>query len=188
MTARLDMVNRYLVATVCLAVFSSVQFALAEPLRQKAASGYVEPLDAGSLEKLKALYKRLIGAENRHDLAAVRPLIWASPSTLFVAKTATAAEGNWAGFWGTEVVMHHFHDLYQGPFRIDPDYDKEKVVGLRPTFRSRSPSPMPARRPCPSPFSWFCLDSYARGLAHGDRYRLADPASASLLNAKTKRI
>jgi hypothetical protein len=91
---------------------------------------YVEPLNADTVDRLKGLYKQLIDAENRHELAAVRPLLWNSPSTLFVAKTATASEGNWAGFWGTEVVMQHFQDLYQGPFRIDPDYSKEKIVGL----------------------------------------------------------
>jgi hypothetical protein len=77
------------------------------------------------LDGLRALYKQLIDAENCHDLAAVKPLVWTSPSTLFVVKTATAAEGNWAGFWGTETVMQHLHDLYQGTFRIDPDYSKE---------------------------------------------------------------
>jgi hypothetical protein len=96
------------------------------------SSTYVEPLDSGTLDGLKTLYKQLIDAENRHDLAAVRPFVWISPSTLFVAKTATPAEGNWAGFWGTDVVMQHFHDLYQGTFCMNPDYDKEKVVGLSP--------------------------------------------------------
>ena len=96
-----------------------------------AASGYTEPLDAGTLKEINALYRKLIEAENRHDLAEVRTMVWDSPSTLFVAKTATAAEGNWAGFWGTDVVMQHFADLYDaGSFGIDPDYDKEKVVGL----------------------------------------------------------
>jgi hypothetical protein len=89
------------------------------------------PLDAGTLRKIDALYHRLIEAENRHDLAAVRPFLWDSPSTLFVAKTATAAEGNWAGFWGTDVVMQHFQDLYQGgPFVMAPDYARVKTVGL----------------------------------------------------------
>jgi hypothetical protein len=69
--------------------------------------------------------------ENRHDLPAVKSLVWASPSALFVAKTATAAEGNWAGFWGADVVLDHLHQLYEaGPFEIDPDYDKVKIVGL----------------------------------------------------------
>jgi len=99
--------------------------------QSSAASGYTEPLDAGTLKEINALYRKLIEAENRHDLAEVRTMVWDSPSTLFVAKTATAAEGNWAGFWGTDVVMQHFADLYDaGSFGIDPDYDKEKVVGL----------------------------------------------------------
>jgi hypothetical protein len=88
-------------------------------------------LNAHEVEELRNLYKQLIDAENRHDIAAVRPLVWASPNALFVAKTATAAEGNWAGFWGTDIVLQHLDDLYKaGPFRIDPDYDKEKVVAL----------------------------------------------------------
>lgn len=88
-------------------------------------------LSADDLEALRALYRRLIDAENRHDIAAVRALVWVSPNTLFVAKTATVAEGNWAGFWGTEVVLQHLDDLYKaGSFQIDPDYDKEKVVAL----------------------------------------------------------
>jgi len=94
------------------------------------ASTFVEPLDTATINNLKILYKQLIDAENRHDLSAVRAILWNSQSTLFVAKTATPAEGNWAGFWGTEVVMQHFHDLYQGAFKMEPDYEREKVVGL----------------------------------------------------------
>ena len=85
-------------------------------------------LNADDVEALRALYRRLIDAENRHDIAAVRQLVWVSPNTLFIAKTATAAEGNWAGFWGTEIVLQHLNKA--GPFRIDPDYDREKVVAL----------------------------------------------------------
>jgi hypothetical protein len=88
-------------------------------------------LTARELEELKTLYKQLIDAENRHDIAAVRLLVWESKDALFVAKTATPAEGNWAGFWGTDLVLQHLDDLYKaGPFRIEPDYDKEKVVAL----------------------------------------------------------
>jgi len=90
-----------------------------------------EPVGAGTLQEISALYRKLIEAENRHDVASVRTMVWNSPSTLFVAKTATAAQGNWAGFWGIDVVLEHLGDLYKaGPFRIDPDYSKEKVVGL----------------------------------------------------------
>ena len=88
-------------------------------------------LGADDEAELRALYRRLIDAENRHDIAAVRLFVWNSPDALFVAKTATAGEGNWAGFWGTEVVLQHLNELYTaGPFRIEPDYEKEKVVAL----------------------------------------------------------
>jgi len=88
------------------------------------------PLDADTITQINRLYRQLIEAENRHDLAAVRPMVWDSPSTLFVAKTATTAEGNWAGFWGVDVVMHHFADLYSGTFVMAPDYGRVKTVGL----------------------------------------------------------
>jgi hypothetical protein len=90
----------------------------------------LDPLTDQTRQDLRVLYKQLVDAENRHDLEAVKPLLWKSPSMLFVAKTATPAEGNWAGFWGTDVVVQHFHDLYQGTFVMSPDYSKEKVVGL----------------------------------------------------------
>jgi hypothetical protein len=86
------------------------------------------PLDTAT--EINQLFHRLINAENRHDLAVVRGILWDSPNMLFVAKTATPAEGNWAGFWGTEIVMQHFHDLYQGTFLMDPDYSRLKTVGL----------------------------------------------------------
>jgi hypothetical protein len=98
--------------------------------RETGAAGQ-DKLSPGDFEELRALYKKLIEAENRHDIAAVRPMVWVSPDALFVAKTATAAEGNWAGFWGTEVVLHHLDELYKaGPFRIEPDYERERVVAL----------------------------------------------------------
>jgi hypothetical protein len=123
-----------------------------------AAAGYVEPLDAGTLKQIHELYRKLIEAENRHDLAEVRTMVWNSPSALFVAKTATPAEGNWAGFWGTEVVVEHLDDLYRaGPFTIDPDYDKEKVAGLsREVAETYAPVKITVgyagQRPVPKPF------------------------------------
>jgi hypothetical protein len=98
--------------------------------RGHTAAPYIEPLDAKTLREVQALYKRLIDAEDVKDLDTVREIIWKSPSALFVAKTATAAEGNWAGFWGYEVVVQHIHDISEGPFRIEPDYARVKTVGL----------------------------------------------------------
>lgn len=75
-------------------------------------------------QELKRIYKELIDDENRHDLLAVRKLVWDSPSTLFVAK----APVGWHGYWGIDDMIQHLHDMYQTPFRIDPNYDEEKVV------------------------------------------------------------
>jgi len=88
------------------------------------------PLDVKAIGEIDVLYRNLIDAENRHDLAAVRTMAWVSPDMLFVAKTATPAEGNWAGFWGTDVVLQHLADLYAGTFVMAPDYARVKTVGL----------------------------------------------------------
>jgi hypothetical protein len=50
-----------------------------------------------------------------------------------VAKTKTPAEGNWAGFSGTEDVLSHLSELYRGTFVTAPDYGREKVVLLTQT-------------------------------------------------------
>jgi hypothetical protein len=82
-------------------------------------------------DQVLAMNKRLIDAENSKDFDTVKGMVWDSPSALFIAKTATAAEGNWAGFWGHDVVVGHLHEvIYGGPFRIDPDYTKVKAVLL----------------------------------------------------------
>jgi hypothetical protein len=78
--------------------------------------------------EIRRAYRSLIDAENKHDLAAVRGMVWNSASALFVAK----APVGWHGYWGIEDVIGHLHDLYQGTFQIDPIYEEEKVVFLSP--------------------------------------------------------
>jgi hypothetical protein len=87
-------------------------------------------LDATTEQELRTIYKKLIDAENAHDIAAVKRFVWDSQSALFVAKTKTPAEGNWAGFWSKDVVVAHLGELYQGTFVMAPDYGREKVVKL----------------------------------------------------------
>ena len=82
---------------------------------------------------LQDIFRRLIDAENAHDIATVNSFLWESSSTLFVAKTKTPEEGNWAGFWGRQVVADHLEELYRGTFLMAPDYSRERVVQLAPT-------------------------------------------------------
>jgi hypothetical protein len=145
------------IAAMATVLVSGRHAEAASPEANARSAPFVEPLDAASLAEIKTLYKSLIDAENRHDLAAVEPFVWVSPSALFVAKTATAAEGNWAGFWGDEVLLHHLGELYQGPFEIDPDYSQEKVVGLtRDVTETYAPAKITVtyagQTPVPKPF------------------------------------
>lgn len=97
----------------------------------KAQAADFAQTDTKAQAEIRALYKQLIADENAHDIAAVRRMVWKSPSALFVAKTKTPAEGNWAGFWGTDTVVDHINDLFQsGTFVMAPDYDREKIVQL----------------------------------------------------------
>ena len=68
---------------------------------------------------------------NRHDFKALHGMFWQSPSTLLVAKSAIASEGNWAGFWGNETIDQELHDIgTSGPVVLELDYSKLKVVCL----------------------------------------------------------
>jgi hypothetical protein len=125
------MIARALCAASLPAGLAVVQPAAAQAVATDAVTSATEPLDGATLDALRAFYKQVIDAEDRQDLAAIKALVWQSPSALFVAKTATPAEGNWAGFWGADVVVAHIGDLFRaGSFHIEPDYDGEKIVGL----------------------------------------------------------
>jgi hypothetical protein len=95
-----------------------------------AIAGDSQTISASTEHELRTLYRQLIDAENAHDIAAVGRFVWDSPSALFVAKTKSPAEGNWAGFWGKEVVVGHLGELYHGTFAMAPDYSREKIVQL----------------------------------------------------------
>jgi hypothetical protein len=110
--------------TMCVALATFVTQAIAQ-----SHDGAI-PLGATTEHTIKMLYRNLIEAENRHDIVAVQPFVWNSSTAVFVAKTATPAEGGWAGFWGADTVLEHLRDIYKGPFQIAPDYANEKEVAL----------------------------------------------------------
>jgi hypothetical protein len=107
---------------------------------------------------LKRIYRQLIDAEDKHDLTAIRALVWNSPSTLFVAK----APLGWHGYWGIDDVMQHLHDMYQQSFRIDPIYEEEKVVFISPDIAEtyapvRITVAYGGQNPVPKPFVMVLL-------------------------------
>jgi hypothetical protein len=77
-------------------------------------------------------YHQFINAENKHDAATVKAMLYNSPGTLLVAKTKTKEEGGWAGFWGKEIVGQHLEALISGDiFEITPDYEAEKITFIK---------------------------------------------------------
>lgn len=72
-----------------------------------------------------------------------------------------------------------------GPFHIDPDYSKEKVVGLtRDVAETYVPVKItvayPGQAPVPKPsLMILTLDQDTGGMANGDRHRAAGLASAT---------
>ena len=93
-------------------------------LRVALSNSTIATAQTAKEQEVKRIFKQLIDGENKHDLPAVRALVWNSSSTLFVAK----APVGWQGYWGIDDVMQHLHDMYQQPFRIDPLYQEEKVA------------------------------------------------------------
>lgn len=70
-----------------------------------------DPLDAESLNTIKAQYSQLMDSANKHDLKARHGMFWQSPSALMVAKSAIPSEGNWAGFWGNDAIDQKLHGI-----------------------------------------------------------------------------
>jgi hypothetical protein len=138
-----NLTRRFSLALALLSSFGAAAFGQSELLQ-----------DATPVRKA---FKQLIDAENSHDLDAVAPLVLQSQNTLFAAK----APVGWQGYWGKEDVMRHFHDLYQHPFRIDPDYAKEKVVfltaGVAETYVPVSITAVYGNFSKPSPFIMVLL-------------------------------
>lgn len=96
-----------------------------------AASAAKEPLSTTDSKQIKLQFSRLMDFANQHDFKRLDAMFWQSPSALLVAKSAIAAEGNWAGYWGNDAIDEKLHDIgTSGPVVLEPDYNKLKVVGL----------------------------------------------------------
>jgi ketosteroid isomerase-like protein len=118
----------------------------------------VHPIPEASLDDVKALFKDLMAAANKHDVAAIRQMFWDSPSALIVAKSVDPAEGDWAGFWGIDAVTRKIHDIASsGPVTLIPDFSRLKAVGISTTV-AETYAPMKiavsygGQNPAPRPF------------------------------------
>ncbi len=130
-----------------------VTLGAASMLCNAAATACAEPLDAASLTELQHLYKQLIDAENAHDVKAVAPFVWDSPSTLFVAKTSDPSQGNWQVF-GARMSCCVISVLYMQarfiwlPTMRRSGWSASPKTLPRPMFRCRFRFRTLARTPC----------------------------------------
>ena len=94
-----------------------------------APAGYQEPLDAQTLNTIKAQFSQLMELANKHDLKGLHGMFWQSPSALLVARSLPS-EGNWAGFWGNDAISENARYSRVGTCVLAPDFSKLKIVGL----------------------------------------------------------
>jgi len=80
---------------------------------------------AGVAEDVKATFERFVAAQNAHDLSAVRDLLLDSPDFLWITRGTP--------IWGRDAALKRFAGLYQGTWKLSPDFPNLKVVALTDT-------------------------------------------------------
>lgn len=73
-------------------------------------------------DEVRALVDQFIAAQNAHDLAAVRELLWDSPQFLWITR-GTA-------IWGRPAALTRFEALYRGTWRLDPSLAELRITQL----------------------------------------------------------
>jgi ketosteroid isomerase-like protein len=80
---------------------------------------------AGTEDDIKATFDRFVGAQNAHDIPAVREVLWDSPNFLWITRGSP--------IWGRDAALNRFETLYQGTWKLSADTSKLKVVVLNET-------------------------------------------------------
>lgn len=82
-------------------------------------------VEATPEDEVRALVDRFVEAQNAHDLAAVRELLWDSPQFLWITRGTP--------IWGRPAALTRFEALYRGTWRLEPS-----LAALRITLLSDS--------------------------------------------------
>ena len=73
-------------------------------------------------DDVKAVFERFVAAQNAHDVSAVRESLLDSPGFLWVTRGTP--------IWGREEAMRRFEVLYQGTWKLSPDFSNLRIVML----------------------------------------------------------
>jgi uncharacterized protein (TIGR02246 family) len=81
------------------------------------------PALADPAQEIRALYDAFVTAQNRRDIAAVRPLLSESPDFLWISDGRPV--------WGREAMLERMAG-FQGAevWRVEPEYDASRVIVL----------------------------------------------------------
>jgi hypothetical protein len=79
----------------------------------------------GPEPEIRRTFERFVSAQNAHDAAAVRELLWDAPGFLWITR------GN--VIWGREEAMKRFEANYAGTWRLDADWPQLRVTVLNAT-------------------------------------------------------
>jgi ketosteroid isomerase-like protein len=80
---------------------------------------------AAPVDDVRAAFDRFVNAQNAHDVAAVGELLLDSPSFLWVTRGAP--------IWGRDAALKRFETLYQGTWKLSPDFSNLRVVLVNDT-------------------------------------------------------
>jgi len=79
------------------------------------------PVMAQSSEDgVRDFFSQFVAAQNAHDAAKVRSMLWSSPQLLFFSRGVEIR--------GTDSVAARFSEYYQGTWRVAPDMSKFHVA------------------------------------------------------------
>lgn len=75
---------------------------------------------AAAEDEVRAAFERFVQVQNAHDAQALEALLADSPQFLWITRGTVV--------WGREAALKRFSNLYEGTWRLDPDYGSLRVL------------------------------------------------------------
>lgn len=80
---------------------------------------------AAADDEVRAAFERFVQVQNAHDTKALEGLLADSPRFIWITRGTVV--------WGREAALQRFSKLYEGTWRLDPEYGSLQVVPVSDT-------------------------------------------------------
>ena len=80
---------------------------------------------AATDDEVRATFERFVQVQNAHDAKALEGLLADSPRFLWITRGTVV--------WGREAALQRFSKLYEGTWRLDPEYGSLQVLPVSDT-------------------------------------------------------